>query len=512
MDDFNGTAQSRYDQLASDRQTFLTRARECATYTIPSLIPPDGASGATEYPTPYQSLGARGVNNLAGRLLMTLLPPNATFFRLTLDEELARQLDPQAKDAFGMALSLIEQAVLKEVEIRNLRPGAFESLKHLIVAGNVLVFITPKKGMRVFPLSQYVVDRDPEGNVLEIVVKETVSPSILPPEVADAVRAKADSSQTPEKFVDLYTHVERHGKSFYVYQQVKGITLTDSTGSYPIEKSPWLALRWTRIDGESYGRSHCDEYLGDLVSMEGLSKAILDAAQAAAKVVWLVNPNGTTDPADLEAPNNSVRPGHKDDVTALSLDKSADLQVARNTAEGLETRLSYAFLLNSAIQRNGERVTAEEIRYMANEIENAVGGMYSTIAEEFQLPLVVVLMAAMTRENRLPSLPDRTVHPTIITGFDALGRSQELLRLTDSLTLLAGIIGPQELVLRLNNSDLITRVFSARGVDPKGLVRDEAEVQQQIKQQQMMALAQKGIGPGIKAVSDATLQQNQQQQ
>ena len=52
--------------------------------------------------------------------------------------------------------------------------------------------------------------------------------------------------------------------------------------------------------------------------------------------------------------------------------------------------MSYAFLLNTAIQRDAERVTAQEIRYMAQQLETAMGGIYSLLSQEFQLPLVTI--------------------------------------------------------------------------------------------------------------------------
>ena len=82
----DGSVAKRYTQLETDRTPFLARAREAAELTIPTLMPPDGHSGSTSYSTPYQSIGARGVNNLASKLLMTLLPPNSPFFRLTMDD------------------------------------------------------------------------------------------------------------------------------------------------------------------------------------------------------------------------------------------------------------------------------------------------------------------------------------------------------------------------------------------------------------------------------------------
>ncbi|WP_338419937.1 portal protein, partial [Xylella fastidiosa] len=67
-------------------------------------------------------------------------------------------------------------------------------------------------------------------------------------------------------------------------------------------------------------------------------------------------------------------PGHRADTAYLQLGKQADLTVAKAVSDQIEARLSYAFMLNSAVQRTGERVTAEEIRYVASELEDTLGG------------------------------------------------------------------------------------------------------------------------------------------
>ncbi len=43
-----GTAQGRYQQCESLRETFLDRARDSAKLTLPTLIPPSGATGTTQ--------------------------------------------------------------------------------------------------------------------------------------------------------------------------------------------------------------------------------------------------------------------------------------------------------------------------------------------------------------------------------------------------------------------------------------------------------------------------------
>lgn len=117
---------SLYEQLAADRETYLTRAREAALVTIPTLVPPEGHSSSTKYYTPYQSVGARGVNNLAAKLLLSLLPPNSPFFRLQVDDYTAQEIAQTegARAKVDEAFNRIERAVMTEIETIGLRsPG-----------------------------------------------------------------------------------------------------------------------------------------------------------------------------------------------------------------------------------------------------------------------------------------------------------------------------------------------------------------------------------------------------
>src|SRR4051812_42647013 len=75
--------EARYDALTPDREPFLRRARDAARLTVPSLLPEAGHSAATKLYRPWQSTGARCVNNLASKLLQTLLPSDP-FFRFDI--------------------------------------------------------------------------------------------------------------------------------------------------------------------------------------------------------------------------------------------------------------------------------------------------------------------------------------------------------------------------------------------------------------------------------------------
>jgi hypothetical protein len=484
---------SRWTKLNTDKFAVLDRNRECAKLTIPALLPPEGWNENMKFETPYQGLGARGVNNLASKLLIALLPPNASFFRLTIDEITLTQLtDPAQKATVDAGLAKIERSVMGWMEANAIRVSCFEALKLLIVTGNSLLYLPPEGGMKVFKLDQYCIKRDPMGHVLEIVIKERVNPIVLPEEIQEKVKAAAKQDQS--ETIDLYTRIIRTKDKWETSQEVLDMILPGSEGDYPLDKTPWVALRWSAIGGEDYGRGLIEEYLGDLKTLEALTKAIVEFSAAAAKILIFVNPNGTTRFSDVASKESgAVVAGNKNDVTILQLEKYADFQVAESTANKIEARLSRAFMLIESVQRDAERVTAEEIRQMVKELEDSLGGVYSVLSLEMQLPIVRRVMSQLTMQGKLPPLPKGVVQPVIVTGLEALGRGNDLNRLltfTNSIMNLAN--APQE----LNKGNVILQIATALNIPNEGLVYSPEQMQAQMNQQQMMGMIGSAV-PGV---------------
>jgi hypothetical protein len=474
---------NRYQQLETYRTSFLQRARDGALVTIPSLFPPEGSSGFTTFPTPFQSIGARGLNHLSSKLLVALLPPNAPFFRLTLDDATLAEIgqNETAKGEIEEGLARIERTVMQEIETSALRVPFFEALKQLVLAGNALLYMPKDGGIRIFSLDRYVVKRDASGNILEIITKESVSPLMLPKAAQELLGETSDNN----KSLDLYTYVKRDTGKWTVVQEIKGQVIPGSQGTYPKDKNPFIPLRFNRIDGEDYGRGFIEEYIGDLQSLESLTRAIVEGSAASAKVLFMVSPNGTTKARTLaQAPNGAIVQGSAQDVSTLRVEKHNDFRVALDAAGKIEERMAYAFMLNTAIQRNGERVTAEEIRYMAQELEGGLGGLYSILSQEFQLPLINLLMQKLERTGKLPKLPKDTLKPQITTGMEALGRGHDLNKLSQFLQGLQPL-GPEVIQSELNVADYIDRLGASLGLDTKGLIKSDEQ-----RQQEQQAMAQ----------------------
>lgn len=491
-----GFVASRYAQLQADREEFLHRARECAKLTIPTLYPPDGSSKSTRYNTPHQSMGARGVNNIASKLVLTLFPPGIPNFKLNVNDVQVKELTEGQgmRGDLEKVFSIYERTALNKMESRATRHKLFYAIKLLVVGGNALIYAPKTEKPRVFRLDSYGVTRDPEGNILEIVTKESIAIDALPASIQELVRNKmprTEDGKVNDTPADLFTYIHLKDDKYHVHQEICGMEVPDSKGTYNKQKLPWLALRWVAVDGEDYGRGHVEEYFGDLNALESLQESTLGVAAVISKFHWLLNPGATITPKKLaSAENGEVLVGVQGDVMALQADKLPEVRAVSEIANKIEERLAFAFLLNTAIQRPGERVTAEEIRFMAGELEDTLGGVYSVLAEDLQLPFVQLILDSL---EDLPPLP-KGVIPQIVTGLDALGRGHDLQRLDQFIAGIGQMFGPDQVGAHINLSEYLSRRAAALGVDSAGLVRTQQEIQAAQQQMQMAQMAEK-LGP-----------------
>lgn len=505
-------AAKRYGELKGQRQAVLERARNNSDLTIPGLIPQDGQDANATFSQPYQSLGARAVNNLASWLLVTLFPPDQHFFRINIHEDTAEELGSQQSEV-KTALNRISAKAQLLVETTASRPVFMEVIRHLIVAGNALLhFPLDKLTPRMWRIDQYVAMRNERGELIEAVIEEKVYPSTLDEETRNATKVKTVEGKDSEKLVTLYTHIKRVEDKLHHYQEINGIIVPDSEGSAPAKEAGWMALRWQAVPGSDYGRAHVSEYFGDLQTLEDLNRSIVQFAAAASRIITIVDPNAMIDVEELAAAESGeYLTGYLDKIKSLQLDKSQDFGVADAVAQRIELRLSHAFLLQSGTVRNAERVTAEEIRAMAQELENVLGGVYTVLSAEFQLPLVRRLLYVLVRAGDAPKLPD-TVEPTIVTGFEALGRNHSANKLRSWMNDMVQIYGPQVVQERTNPSEVGLRLADSYGIeDVDSLLIDDETVQQQQQAAQMNATMAGATPQVVKGAMDMASQEISEQ-
>ena len=494
-------ARDRYTQLTRGRTQFLHTAVECSRLTLPYLVQEDLNSRPEhqKLQTPWQSVGAKSTVNLAAKLMLALLPPQTSFFKLQIrDDKLGEEFDPKIKSELDLSFAKMERMVMDYINASSDRVVVHQALKHLIVSGNALIFMG-KDGLKNYPLNRYVVNRDGSGNICEIVTKELISRKILGEDLPVPLpNPVGDDGKTgsQDQDVEVYTYVRYDKNGRWVWhQEAFDNILPGSRSTAPKNASPWLVLRFNTVDGEDYGRGRVEEFLGDIRSLEGLSQALVEGSAAAAKVVFLVSPSSTTKPKTIaDAGNGAIVQGRPDDVGVVQVGKTADFRTAQEQMVNLEKRINEAFLVLQV--RQSERTTAEEVRLTQMELEQQLGGLFSLLTVEFLIPYLNRTLHILQRNKEIPKIPKDVVRPQIVAGVNAIGRGQDQQSLVQFAQTLAQTMGPEVMAKFLDPAEYVKRLAAAQGIDvlnlvktPETMAQEREQQMQQMQQQEMLKQA-----------------------
>ena len=473
------TAKSRYDNLSSDRSQFLTEAEDATKLTLPYLIRghEEYSKGMKQLKTPWQSVGAKGVVALASKLSLSLVPPQTSFFKLQLDEsQLGEEFGPEIKSELDLSFAKIERTILDAIAASDDRVVIHQALQHLVVGGNALIFMG-KTGLKLYPLNRYVIERDGNGQVIEIITKERINKDLIPSYYEIMPERLVTDQDEEEEECDVYTHCKRDNNRFVWHQEVHDKRIPGSQGKAPIDSTPWLPLRFNTVDGEAYGRGRVGQFIGDLKSLEALSQAIVEGSAAAAKVVFTVSPSSTTKPQTLAAAGNgAIVQGRPDDIGVIQVGKTADFATALQHMQTLEKRLNEAFLILSV--RQSERTTAEEVRMTQMELEQQLGGLFGLLTVEFLVPYLNRKLSVFQKTGEIPRIPKGMVKPIIVAGINSLGRGQDVQALGAFLQTIAQTMGPEAIATYINPEEVVKRLAAAQGIDVLNLVKSMQEVQE----------------------------------
>ena len=505
----------RYMQLAGVRESLLERARDFAALTIPSIFPYQGTSETQEIPSPYQSVGARGVNNLANKLLLTLFPVSSPFFKFEVPESFTQKLQQEGeegiKEQFEAKMSEMENIIQSDMEISSFRTPLFEALRALVTVGNFLIYVPPKGEPEGYAFSKYVVKRSNNGTVLELIVKNVVSREELPQVWKDQIdgavasgtidAAGVGTGSTKDKTFDIYTRVYLEDDKYVEAKFIHGLELEGSAASYKKDESAWLVLRWNGLSNEDYGRGYVEEYMGDLIALEGLSQAIQEHSAIASKTFGILRPNSSISPKDLvNVQNGGFVSGDPEDLMYPEVGKGNDMGVAQSTANQLTESISRAFLITQV--RDSERTTAAEIRLLATELETALGGAYTLLAATLQKPLLMREISRLKKRKELPQVSDKDLSPKVIVGLEGLGRGTDVEKLMKATEALAAMAPVLQVIPDIDQNKLVQFIFNGVGLDTDEILKSEktkaAEAQaaqQQQQQAQMQDMMSKAAGP-----------------
>ncbi len=518
-------AEDRFKDLdTGSRQSVIHKGREMANLTIPNVFPPEGYKAGDDLPGTNQSINALALNSLASALMFMAFPPNQPILRYAvrttqMQDEIDE--DPELYGRLILAMAQLEIAHRERFQATAMASVYVGFIKQLLVSGNALWRHITLNTPTFHRPDQYVVERDGEGNPLQVILKETTKWMALSEDHKEQLKEKlrdklkGNEKEDRELCLDIYScqrlitgKTNRdEDKSWAYWQEIEGVCLEDTEVETDFDNAPMWPAWLVPVFGDNWGTGYCEEFEGDLLSIEALSSSLNDGASLAALALLFVNPGATSIKQVREARNLSVLPGQAGDVSVFRSEKGQDLSFVDAHLEKIARRVSQAFLMQESIQRSGERVTAEEIRRLGAAIDKALGGLYTELSQGTQQR--VVTRGTKLHEDEdptIPEMPKEVFSLKVITGTDAMGNSADF----DNLVEYASVgmkIFPQSFEASHNPNAFFTRLAAAKGVKPDGLVKSEKQVAADMEanqQQQMMSqLVDKGAGPAVKGIVDA---------
>lgn len=478
---------SLYEKLAINRKPYEDRAEKLAKYTVPYVFPSDSATGSTDitdsYGMRYTSIL---INSLSSQISLALLPPSGSAFRFDPDATAMEELTQNDANARAVIMSQLGQQVLrvnKEIENQSIRPVMTEFLLALITTQPVVLEKVKGKGIKWHGLRTFAVKLDDMGDLLQLVIKETLPTSNLP----DGIELPKEDEEKDE--VDLYTMCILENKTWRVKQSIDSEDIGEES-TYKEDALPYTYLGWIRQKGDDYHRPFAEQYYGLLQDYEDINRLMVQGSMGAAKSIILVNPLGTTRKIDVAKSSNfDVIDGREEDLGSYQLKKNYDFQIPMQKEEQLLKLLERAFLSRQGTQRTAERVTAEEISQNAQELDKDKSGIYSILSKKFTKWLIKHLMREL-------NIKFETIDVNIITGLDALGRGIESRKLDNYMTRISNL----GYNMWIKESEVITRYASYEGIDTVNLIKTPDEVAKEQQAAQQAAAQQQLVESGAQSL------------
>lgn len=478
-----GLLDTLWTEMEGEKGDLISRSENYARLTLPYICPPEGSNTA-EQDKGNVAIGPRVVNHLANKVVDAMFPKDRPFFTVALTPEtrtkIAIEIGEDQEAAFSEAVrtetSGVEQAGMRKMKLTSYRPVAVEAVKHKIITGNVCVRRFPSGKRIAYGVRDYAVRRNIEGEVIEVLLRDGKKLGTLDP----ALKAKVlevHKSLKDDDAVVLFTHYKLDGKRWRSQQAVNSIIVGAVTYFTP-RNLPVLVLAWNLARGDSYGRGLVEDHITAFHNVDVCSVAMVEMIGVMADIKFLVDPASMLDVETLNnSPRGSYHQGRKDDITTPESARRLEIGVLREVIMGWERELAQAFLLNSNSVRDAERITAEEIRFIANELESAFGGLYSRLATEWQQYEAEFVVYSLDFAKDVGGKVD-IFEIVITTGLESLSRQGQLANLRAAIADLQMLEAvPEEVRGTINPMKFSSFVFTNHTVRFQEFMFTEAEMQ-----------------------------------
>lgn len=440
----NMTIAARFRLLDDERRYLIDRKRECAEYTFPRLLPPEGWDESQELDTPLSAVPATGASSLAAKIANAVLPTNGSPI-VTPNIMVPSNTPPEAVEVVKNAVVSYDSMIMDKLQASNFRPELHAVCLDLVVIGDTLLELLPNGNFRKHRLDNYVVVRREDGSIYELIIRHWVDPKTLPKKLRERVGPQEEYTTGNRQLEPKYTRC-------YWDEEEETYEVCTEFREQPVEEDkyytilPYFALKTGSSSAENYGCSIIEMIMGDIRSLMAHELSLLEGSAANAEFRLCVNPAGVTDLARLaNSKNGDWVHARREDLHVMQLGSPVHVEITMSAVQQLSSRILKTLLYDLAYTtQNRERVTATEINATIQSIEGGLSSILSSITQELHVPLVRRISYDMSKDSNMPDpikalaqgVVDNRAPLKLRSGIEALHKEIQSMRLLQAVTML----------------------------------------------------------------------------
>lgn len=395
---------TRYRQARERRRPWEGVWQECYDHVLPRT---PGLGG----PTLYDGTAADAAEQLAASLVSQLTPSWSRWFSLAP----ARGLAGSAEEAeIAPLLEDAAEALQAHLDQSNFAVEMHQAFLDLVVAGTAVLAVEeqPPGADSAFrfaavPMQDAVLEQGPSGRLdtvfrvaalTEAEIRDRFPGATLPRAVRDA--DEAGEARLP---VIEATWAERNAYRFaaiLVAEEDKPVMLAQGRFS----ESPFIAFRWLKAPGETYGRSPVMKSLPDIRTAQKVVELVLKNASIAVTGIWQADDDGVLNPANVRLVPGAIIPKAVGSQGLTPLAPPGRFDVSQLVLDDLRKRIRNALLADRLAPPADARMTATEVLERSVETARLLGATYGRLQTELLTPLVGRCLAILRRRGEIPAL------------------------------------------------------------------------------------------------------------
>ena len=388
---------ARHLRALDQRRAYDSLWRDCYDHVLPAM--------PAERVAIFDATAADAAEQLAASLLAELTPPWSRWFGLAP----ARALEGDAEAA--IALEDAAETLQGHLDRSNFALEMHQAFLDLVVAGTGLMLIEEAPAgepsalrFTAVPLREAVLEEGPSGRLDTVFRAARLSEAALRMRypAAPLPPAAGDDREAPHHRVVEAVWPDRVGYRFLAVLAGEAGPVALAEGRFA--DSPFVAFRWLKAPGETYGRGPVAKALPDIRTANKVVELVLKNASIAATGIWQADDDGVLNPATVRLEPGAIIPKAPGSAGLTPLAAPGNFDVSQLVLTDLRTRIRGALLADRLGPQRRDNMTATEVLERAAETARLLGATYGRLQSELLTPLVSRCLAILRRRGEIPPL------------------------------------------------------------------------------------------------------------